>query len=90
MTPFLDAEPRGVFATRAPTRPNRIGLSVVRLLNVNGNMLSIGNVDMVSDTPVFDIKPYVPAFDSRTGCRVGWFAGKLDDAATVRADGSSS
>jgi tRNA-Thr(GGU) m(6)t(6)A37 methyltransferase TsaA len=86
VTPFLDNEPRGVFATRAPTRPNRIGLSVVRLLGVNGNVLDIGNVDMVSGTPVIDIKPYVPAFDSRTGCRVGWFAGKLDRAATIRAD----
>jgi tRNA-Thr(GGU) m(6)t(6)A37 methyltransferase TsaA len=86
VTPFLDDEPRGVFATRAPTRPNRIGMSVVRLLGVTGNMLDIGNVDIVSGTPVIDIKPYVPAFDSRTGCRVGWFTGKLDRAATVHAD----
>jgi tRNA-Thr(GGU) m(6)t(6)A37 methyltransferase TsaA len=86
VTPFLDDEPRGVFATRAPTRPNRIGMSVVRLLSVAGNMLDIGNVDIVSGTPVIDIKPYVPSFDSRTGCRVGWFTGKLDRAASVRAD----
>jgi tRNA-Thr(GGU) m(6)t(6)A37 methyltransferase TsaA len=86
VTPFLDDEPRGVFATRAPTRPNRVGLSVVRLLKVTGNVLEIGNLDIVTGTPVIDIKPYVPAFDSRTGCRVGWFAGKLDRAATVRAD----
>jgi len=86
VTPFLDDEPRGVFATRAPTRPNRIGMSVVRLLKVTGNVLEIGNLDIVSGTPVIDIKPYVPAFDSRTGCRVGWFAGKLDRAATVQAD----
>ena len=86
VTPFLDDEPRGVFATRAPTRPNRIGLSVVRLLKVTGNMLDIGNIDMVSGTPVIDIKPYVPAFDSRVQCRIGWFAKKLGSAATVRAD----
>jgi len=86
VTPFLDDEPRGVFATRAPTRPNRIGMSVVRLLKVTGNVLEIGNLDIVSGTPVIDIKPYIPAFDSRTGCRVGWFAGKLDRAATVHAD----
>jgi tRNA-Thr(GGU) m(6)t(6)A37 methyltransferase TsaA len=86
VTPFLDKETRGVFATRAPTRPNRIGLSVVRLLSVTGNILDIGNVDIVSGTPVIDIKPYVPTFDSRTGRRIGWFTGKLDDAATVRAD----
>ena len=86
VTPFLDDESRAVFATRAPTRPNRIGLLVVRLLGANGNVLDIGNVDMVSGTPVIDIKPCVPDFDSRTGCRVGWFAGKLDRAATIRAD----
>src|SRR5262245_10966537 len=51
VTPFLDSEPRGVFATRAPARPNRLGLSVVRLLKVEGNVLTIGNVDMVSGTP---------------------------------------
>ncbi len=86
VTPFLDTQPRGVFATRAPTRPNRIGLSVVRLLNVTGNLLEIGNVDILSGTPVVDIKPYVPDFDSRVGRRVGWFTGKLGHAASVRAD----
>ena len=86
VTPFLDKETRGVFATRAPTRPNRIGLSVVRLLSVTGNILDIGNVDIVSGTPVIDIKPYVPTFDSRTACRIGWFSGKLDSAAAMRAD----
>ncbi len=86
VTPFLDDQPRGVFATRAPTRPNRIGLSVVRLLKVAGNILEIGNVDIVSGTPVIDIKPYVPAFDSRVECGIGWFAQKLSGAEKVRAD----
>jgi tRNA-Thr(GGU) m(6)t(6)A37 methyltransferase TsaA len=86
LTPFLDKQSRGVFATRAPTRPNRLGLSVVRLLKIERNLLEIGNVDMVSGTPVVDIKPYVAAFDVRTGGRVGWFADRLEDASTVRAD----
>ena len=86
VTPFLDDVDRGVFATRAPTRPNRIGLSVVRLLGIFGNRLDIGNVDMVSGTPVIDIKPYVPAFDSPVPGRIGWFAGKLERAAAMRAD----
>ena len=86
VTPFLDDVERGVFATRAPTRPNRIGLSVVRLLGIVGNRLDIGNVDMVSGTPVLDIKPYVPAFDSPAPGRIGWFEGRLDTAATMRAD----
>jgi len=84
--PFLDDEPRGVFATRAPTRPNRIGLSVVRLLGIRGNLLDLGDVDIVSGTPVIDIKPYVPVFDSRPDCRIGWYAGKLDRAQSFRAD----
>ena len=87
VTPFLDDETRGVFATRAPTRPNRIGFSIVRLLKVTGNILEIGNVDMVSGTPIIDIKPFVPAFDCRDGGRIGWFAGKVDRATATRADG---
>jgi tRNA-Thr(GGU) m(6)t(6)A37 methyltransferase TsaA len=86
VTPFLDNEPRGVFATRAPTRPNRIGLSIVRLLKITVNVLDIGGVDMASGTPVIDIKPYVPAFDARAPGRIGWFAGKLDHLDSVRAD----
>lgn len=77
VTPFLDDVERGVFATRAPTRPNRIGLSVVRLLGINGTRLDIGSVDMVSGKPVIDIKPYAPAFDSPVPGRIGWSAGRL-------------
>lgn len=87
VTPFLDDVQRGVFATRAPVRPNHIGLSVVKLLRVAGNVLHIGNVDMVSGTPVIDIKPYVPAFDYPGGDgRIGWFAGKLGNVGAMRAD----
>jgi len=84
--PFLDDVQRGLFATRAPTRPNRIGLSVVRLHGIVGNRLDIGNVDMASGTPVIDIKPYVPAFDSPAPGRIGWFDGRLDKAAAMPAD----
>ncbi len=86
--PFLDDVERGVFATRAPMRPNHMGLSIVRLERVEGCVLHIGNVDMVSGTPVLDIKPYVPAFDQpRGGGRVGWFESRLGNLATTRADG---
>jgi tRNA-Thr(GGU) m(6)t(6)A37 methyltransferase TsaA len=74
VVPFLDCQPRGVFATRAPTRPNPIGLSVVRLLGVEGNVLHIENVDIVDGTPLLDIKPYVPEFDARTEVQTGWYA----------------
>ena len=56
VTPFLDSEQHGIFATRAPTRPNPIGLSVVSLLRREGNILHIGNVDVVDGTPLLDIK----------------------------------
>lgn len=87
VTPFLDDVERGVFATRAPIRPNRIGLSVVRLERIAGRVLHIANVDMASGTPVLDIKPYVPAFDfpGKDG-RIGWFEATLGKLATTRAD----
>ncbi|MBN2310166.1 MAG: tRNA (N6-threonylcarbamoyladenosine(37)-N6)-methyltransferase TrmO [Candidatus Hydrogenedentes bacterium] len=72
VVPFLDTEPRGLFATRAPRRPNPIGLSVVRLCGVDGCLLEIENVDMLDGTPLLDIKPYVPEFDRHTDIRTGW------------------
>jgi tRNA-Thr(GGU) m(6)t(6)A37 methyltransferase TsaA len=86
VTPFLDTERHGIFATRSPRRPNGIGISVVRLLRVEGPTLYIEEVDMVDDTPLLDIKPYVPQFDSRTTDKIGWLAGKVQNAATARAD----
>ncbi len=70
--PFLDKEPRGIFATRAPKRPNPIGLSVVRLRGMEGNRLWVLDVDILDGTPLLDIKPYVPEFDSRSRVRIGW------------------
>jgi tRNA-Thr(GGU) m(6)t(6)A37 methyltransferase TsaA len=86
VTPFLDTVSHGIFATRSPKRPNAIGLSVVRLLRVEGGTLHLAEVDLVDGTPVLDIKPYVPAFDSREGATSGWFAGNLARVQTTRAD----
>ncbi|MCP4897782.1 MAG: tRNA (N6-threonylcarbamoyladenosine(37)-N6)-methyltransferase TrmO [bacterium] len=72
VVPFLDTELRGLFATRAPNRPNPIGLSVVDLVSVDGNIVKIRNMDFLDGTPVLDIKPYVGEFDSRTEVRFGW------------------
>jgi len=72
VVPFMDTEPRGLFATRAPRRPNQIGLSTVQLDRVEGGKLYIRNVDMLDGTPLLDIKPYVPEFDSRDEIRTGW------------------
>ena len=72
VTPFAGSEPRGLFATCAPTRPNPIGLSVVRLTGIEGSTLLVEEVDVLDGTPLLDIKPYVPEFDYRPDARVGW------------------
>ena len=86
VTPFMDTHSHGVFATRAPARPNRIGLSIIELLRVEDMTLHFRGNDMLDGTPVLDIKPYVPKLDVRQTERIGWFAkgltqlpGKLSD-----------
>lgn len=86
VVPFLDKQPHGVFATRAPARPNPIGLSVVRLLKVEGCRLEVEGVDVLDGTPLLDIKPYVPAFDVYPADRIGWFAANIGNAGATRAD----
>ncbi len=71
--PYLDPSEHGIFATRSPARPNKIGMSSVRLLGINGHQLRIGDVDMLDGTPLLDIKPYVPAFDHFPITRTGWY-----------------
>ena len=87
VTPFLDTESRGLFATRAPKRPNPIGLSVVKLRKVEGGVLSVENVDMLDGTPLLDIKPYIPAFDAQRQVRTGWFAKAIGMAEHKKSDG---
>lgn len=83
----MDERTRGVFATRAPSRPNPIGISVVRLIKVEGNILHIKDVDIVDGTPLLDIKPYVPEFDMRAVERTGWLKQKLHKLPTSKDDG---
>jgi tRNA-Thr(GGU) m(6)t(6)A37 methyltransferase TsaA len=85
--PFLDNVERGLFATRAPARPNPIGVSVVRLAQINGAKLTIRDIDIVDRTPLLDIKPYVPDFDNRNVASVGWLAQKTADAGKMADDG---
>ncbi len=76
VTPFLDDRPRGLFATRAPKRPNPIGLSILRLTGIQDNVIAVAQLDILDKTPVLDIKPYVPEFDTRSeAVRVGWLKG---------------
>jgi tRNA (adenine37-N6)-methyltransferase len=86
VTPFLDDRVHGVFATRAPKRPNPIGISIVRLTGVEENILLIEDVDVVDGTPLLDIKPYVPEFDARCTEKIGWLAGKTGKAADIWSD----
>jgi tRNA-Thr(GGU) m(6)t(6)A37 methyltransferase TsaA len=85
--PFLDEVKRGVFATRAPARPNPIGLSIVRLERIENETLHVLDVDMLDGTPLLDIKPFVPEFDSRDQVRIGWLASNLNKLRGARDDG---
>ena len=86
VVPFLDTTPRGLFATRAPRRPNPVGLSVVELERIEGRVLHVAGVDVLDETPLLDIKPYVPAFDAPAGCRAGWLEGAAERAREKRSD----
>lgn len=84
--PFLDTEQRGVFATRSPKRPNPIGLSILELKAVRGSSLYVTHCDVLNNTPVIDIKPYVPDFDIWDVQSIGWFTGKSANATHKRSD----
>lgn len=86
VTPFMDTVPRGLFATRAPKRPNPIGLSVVRLDRIEAGLLHVLDVDMLDGTPLLDIKPYVPAFDAPIGARAGWLERAQQGVSARRSD----
>lgn len=74
--PFLDNVERGVFSTRAPKRPNNIGLSILEIKKIEGNKIHVLGIDIIDKTPVLDIKPYVSLFDSKSDTKDGWFSGK--------------
>jgi len=82
--PFLQDVERGVFATRAPCRPNPIGLSVVKLVRREGNVLYLDGVDVLDGTPLLDIKPYTAKFDRIETTRNGWQDEVDDQTARLR------
>lgn len=86
VTPFMDSHPRGLFSTRAPKRPNPIGLSVVKLLRVVGTVLHVENVDILDGTPLLDIKPYIPQFDQHPADRIGWLQESRNKVKEKRSD----
>lgn len=84
--PFLDDTKRGLFSTRAPRRPNSIGLSIVKLLEINDNRLTIKGIDVLDKTPLVDIKPYVPEFDTHENIRAGWLEKAQYHAGKMKSD----
>ncbi|MEX2706952.1 MAG: tRNA (N6-threonylcarbamoyladenosine(37)-N6)-methyltransferase TrmO [Candidatus Freyrarchaeum guaymaensis] len=85
--PYMDNQLHGVFSTRAPSRPNPIGISIVRLTTIERNTLHIQDVDIVDGTPLLDIKPYVPEFDVRAVDKIGWLEKNVNKLPTSKDDG---
>ena len=85
--PFMDNKPHGIFAIRGPSRPNPIGVSVVRLIKIKENFLYIQDLDIVDGTPLLDIKPYVPEFDKKEIVKIGWLTKNINKLSTAKDDG---
>ncbi|MFB6201463.1 MAG: tRNA (N6-threonylcarbamoyladenosine(37)-N6)-methyltransferase TrmO [Halorhabdus sp.] len=84
--PFLDEDAHGLFATRAPRRPNGIGLSVVAVESIDGSTITVRGIDVVDGTPLLDLKPFVPAFDVPEDVDTGWMTASESDIESRRAD----
>jgi len=77
---FLDEQKHGLFATRHYNRPNPIGISIVELLEREGNVLRVRQVDVLDGTPLLDIKPYIPQFDQMANVKIGWLKDKIEES----------
>lgn len=89
-TPFLDTKKRGIFATRAPGRPNPVGISVVKLTGIEENILDVEDIDVLDNTPLIDIKPYIPAIDipgQPENIHTGWFISDKNGVSKAKSDG---
>lgn len=86
VVPFMDTVPRGVFATRSPVRPSRLGLSIVELVSMEGNHLQIRGADILDGTPLLDIKPYIQAFDCPDEASSGWMKAERGEVQNRRSD----
>jgi tRNA-Thr(GGU) m(6)t(6)A37 methyltransferase TsaA len=86
VTPFLDSQLHGIFATRAPSRPNPLGLSLVKLVRIESNLVNVEGVDVLDETPLLDIKPYVPEFENTRDIRIGWLEHVKGNIRTQRSD----
>lgn len=87
VTPFMDTVPRGVFATRSPLRPSHIGMSITKIVSISDNIVNVEGIDVLDGTPLLDIKPYIPQFDSVADVKTGWMDSKSDkDVASTKSD----
>ena len=86
VTPFLDSKSHGIFATRAPSRPNPLGLSLVKLVRIENNLVYVEGVDVLNGTPLLDIKPYVPEFEHIHDVRIGWLEKAKDKIRSQKSD----
>ena len=87
VVPYMDTNPHGLFSTRAPNRPNQIGISIVELVSIKENILEIQDVDIVDGSPLIDIKPYVPEFDIREASNKGWLENNINKLPSSKDDG---
>jgi tRNA-Thr(GGU) m(6)t(6)A37 methyltransferase TsaA len=86
VVPFMDTVPHGVFATRSPTRPSRLGLSIVELVAIENNRLTVRGVDVLDGTPLIDIKPYIAEFECPENPTSGWMTATREEVGKKRAD----
>ncbi|WP_432468303.1 tRNA (N6-threonylcarbamoyladenosine(37)-N6)-methyltransferase TrmO [Agarivorans sp. Z349TD_8] len=86
VTPFMDTQPRGVFSTRSPLRPNHIGMSVLEVSQVVGNRVYVQGIDILDGTPLLDIKPYIAKFDAVAQSRSGWLQASEQEIVNKRSD----
>lgn len=86
VVPFMDTQSRGVFSTRSPLRPNHIGLSIVELVKTEANIVHVKGIDVLDQTPLLDIKPYIETFDQVEQSRSGWMTAGEEEVSSKRSD----
>ncbi len=84
--PYLDENLHGVFSTRAPARPNPIGISIVSLIKIEDNIMHIQDLDIIDGTPLLDIKPHIPKFDNRKTTKIGWLKDNVKNLSATQDD----
>ena len=84
--PFLDNSERGLFSTRAPKRPNQIGLSIFKIESIDNEKIYVSGVDVLDQTPLLDIKPYVSKFDAINDSKSGWLENVMRKSEEQKSD----